>query len=180
MRSLTLSPTGNIPGKVGEAIVSIHLNLIKLPPDPPTKDFPPESQFPGLVRGSPSIPPGKHIYQLGVFVGPGTHPSFKLDFDTLRRYLPGYGRHVDAVEIYGELYRKKKDGQTFRAEGDWEVCLDDVEIEIVGRSGHATAVDEEEVVDSVFERSFVTVTADGTLDFDQAVGERIWKELQRV
>jgi len=180
LRSLTFSPTGNIPGKPGQVYVLVRLTLVKLPPDPPTGVIPPELSFPGLVRGAPAnLPPGKHIYQLTMLFGPGAHPSVKLNYDTIRRSVPGFGCNVDVLEVYAELIRRNEEGTAWRLGGDWQLCLDDIVIDFIEKSAPDTAAGPEEEVESRFERMFMTVTSDGELDYDQAAGERIWRELQQ-
>ncbi|KAK4946396.1 hypothetical protein LTR10_014594 [Elasticomyces elasticus] len=174
MRSLTFSPTGKIPGPPGKVLVLVRLTLIKLPPDPSTGVVPPG--FPGLVRGTPSVPAGKHIHPLSILFGSGTHQSIKLNYDTLRRSVPGFGRNVDVFEAYGELYRRNEEDNAWRVEGDWQLCLDDIVIDVVENSAPA-AGDDERVQDRV-EGRFVTVTANGSLDYDQDVGEKMWREFQ--
>ncbi|KAI1610068.1 hypothetical protein EDD36DRAFT_422139 [Exophiala viscosa] len=180
MRSLTFSPTGRIPGTPGKVLVLIRLTLVKLPPDPPTGVVPPETSFPGLVRGAPTnLPPGKHIYQLSLVFGPGEHPSVTLNYDIFRRSVPGFGRNVDVMEVYAELLRRDEEGTAWRSDGDWQLCLDDIVIDVVEKSPAATeGVDEE--VEGRFEGMSVTVTPDGSLEYNQAACERILKELQQA
>ncbi|KIV82961.1 hypothetical protein PV11_05023 [Exophiala sideris] len=178
MQSLTFSPTGKIPGPPGKVLVLVRLTLIKLPPDPPGGVFPPGASFPGLVRGTPILPVGKHIYQLSVLFGSGAHQSIKLDYNILRRSIPGFGSHVDVFEVYAELYRRNEEDNAWYVEGDWQLCMDDIVTDVVENSS-VPMVDNEKV-GSRFEKGFVTVTPNGSLDYDQLAGQRIWKELQHV
>ncbi|KAK5190494.1 hypothetical protein LTR99_008831 [Exophiala xenobiotica] len=195
MRSLTLSPTGNVSGPGhgnDQVLLNLRISLLRLPSydesgSGSSRDGSWGTGFPGLIGGSPSIPQGAHIYQLIVVFGPGRHQSVKIDYSRFTRIIPGYGQGVDIGEVVADLYRWDKAKHRWYLVGDWEVCLDDVEIEVV-QGGKKRDKEEEEEDGSILEntdtqgresRLFMTVTEDGRLIDDKERGEKLWREMEQ-
>ena len=175
MRSLKISPTGNIPGKNGEAFVLAYLNLLKLPPD----ELMEQPRFPEMYRGAPIVPVGRR-YLLIMAWGPGANPSRVFDYERFRKYVPGFGLSMDTFEIYGELWTRKGQNEPWHLNRDWELCVDDISMEIVKKTGK----DEDEgettntEVGEEFRREFVFFDEDGDGIVDRERGERLARELR--
>ncbi|OAP57696.1 hypothetical protein AYL99_08434 [Fonsecaea erecta] len=195
MRSMSVSPTGRVPP---DALVMIWLNLLKLPPDESfsggrgggggKSPLPP---FPELSRGAEIWPQGR-VYQLVGIFGPGRHPNLRIDWDSMRRQIPHMGTKVDTFELYGQLFTREGPSEPYRPRGDWELCLDDVAVVIVRKTGSQNPDDQAEDSDGdddddgdspagrSFEpptRMFVFAGEDGSAVYDQARGEQLMKEL---
>ncbi|KAK5226605.1 hypothetical protein LTR47_008833 [Exophiala xenobiotica] len=196
MRSLTLSPTGNVSGPGDgndQVLLNLRISLLRLPSydesgSSSSRDGSWGTGFPGLIGGSPSIPQGAHVYQLIVVFGPGRHQSVKIDYSRFTRIIPGYGQGVDIGEVVADLYRWDKAKHRWYLVGDWEVCLDDIEIEVVQRGKKRDKEEEEEEDGSILEdtdtqgresRLFMTVTEDGRLIDDKERGEKLWREMEQ-
>ena len=125
-----MSPTGFVPGKLGESLILVMLTMLKLPPDAPDSDQA-GPDFPGLVRGAPSSLGNHHLYQLGIFLPPGEHISREWHIKDL--FYPGFGTGVDVVEITAQWLHAEEDDdgeQQWSEPVDWEMCADDFVFEV--------------------------------------------------
>ena len=129
-----MSPTGFVPGKVGESLVQVVLTMLKLPPDPTDPNHPnaPGPCFPDLVHGAPwSYFGTQHTYQLYFFLPPGEHISRKWNIKDL--FYEGFGRGVDVVQITAQWVHIEEDDNGMRRWSelvDWEMCADDFVFEV--------------------------------------------------
>ena len=80
---------------------------------------------------------------------------------------------VDTFEVYGQLIKRHGPNEPYRAEGDWEICMDDLAVEVERKSGG----DKDENFGGFPERMFVFAGEDGNVIDDQDRGERMMKEL---
>ncbi|KIX99360.1 uncharacterized protein Z520_04936 [Fonsecaea multimorphosa CBS 102226] len=182
MISMSVSPTGNIPQ---DAMVIVWLNLLKLPPN--LNNVPSEGggragrlPFPELSRGAPGWPEGR-LYQLIAFFGPGPHPSMNIEWGRFRRQIPRMGTKVDTFEMYAQFFERKGPSEPYLEKGDWEVCLDDVAVEIARKVGREKD-DEDEYPrggssETELGRMFLFAGQDGDFIDDQERGERLMREL---
>ncbi len=184
MRSVTLSPTGNVSAGDDRVLVGLRISLLKLPSDGSGSSLQDatsaQADFPGLVRGSPSIPQGAHVSQLLVAFGPGPHQSVKLDYERFARVIPGFGQGVDVLEVVADLYRWDEAKQSYRIDGNWQVCLDDIEIEVV--QPKKKEEEDESMLESMQgqeTRLFLAVAEDGRLIDDKERGEKLWREIEQ-
>jgi hypothetical protein len=169
MRSIRISPTGNIPQ---DALVLLWLNLLKLPPDESFGEGKEPLPFPELSGGAAVWPEGR-LYQLIAFFGPGPHYSLLVDWENFRARFPEMGTKVDTFEVYGQLLKRDGPNEPYHVEGDWELCLDDVVVEVVRKTGDG----KDEHVDGDPTRMFVFAGEDGNIIEDQDRGEKLLKEV---
>ncbi|KIW11457.1 hypothetical protein PV08_10757 [Exophiala spinifera] len=133
VRTVTLRPTGDVSVGDHDVFVSVQLNLMRLPTPRSSSS---SSGFPGLFRGSPDVPRGSRVWRAALFLfGGGPMQSFKIDFERFAKIVPGFGRGVDTFEVFADFYIWDDDGGLWLPQGDWEVCVDDVELEMVKGGG---------------------------------------------
>ncbi|KAJ9638043.1 hypothetical protein H2204_004634 [Knufia peltigerae] len=179
MRTVTLRPTGNVSVEGHDVFVGVQLNLMKLPTSKES------SGFPSLFRGSPDIPQGSNVWRAALLLfGGGPMQSFKVDFQRFAKIIPGFGTGVDTFEVVADFYIWDDEKEFWRLQGDWEVCVDDVELEMVkGGQDHdeenaGQQSDEDDDDDKLL---FLTVNDDGDGDVvvgDQVLGRQLWEQLQ--
>ena len=125
-----MRPTGNITGDPERTFGTISIVGMRLNPDP-RADIPPEAGFPGVVRGEPLPLAVGNVTGISIFFPPGAHEGLALD---LRRIFgPGFGVGIDVLEFTSQVLRMKKGGDQFEVAEDWEVCVDDLKLEVVAR-----------------------------------------------
>ncbi|OQU98503.1 hypothetical protein CLAIMM_04279 [Cladophialophora immunda] len=171
MRSVSISPTGSIPQ---DALVIIWLNFLKLPPDEWLGQGEEHRSFRDLLEGEPPWPKGR-LYQLIAFFGPGPHPNLRIDWDSLRMRLPDIATKVDTFEVYGQLLQRAGPNEPYLVQGDWELCLDDVAVEIVRKTGRDEHQDSQETRNP--RRVFVFADEDGSAIGVQKRAEKLIREL---
>ena len=173
MRSIRISPTGRVPEN---SVVVVRLDLLKLPPDESLGKGKNSLPWPELIGAAPLQPEGR-FYRLIAIFWPGPHQSAWVDWDVWRIRKPDLATKVDTFEVYGQLLERDVQNGPLHVAGDWEVCLDDVAIEVVRKSGHdEEEAEEDEVVEEPITQ-FVFVGENGNVVLDQERGERLMKEL---
>ena len=170
MRSLTISPTGNIPGEPGDTLVQILIYLIQLP-----NEASPDGGYPGMFRGEPDYI-GRQVFGLGMLFGVGPHESTLIDYDLIRSVITGYGNKVDVMEIYAEKFTLNEKKQLWEIDGDWEFCIDDVKVEVV--EGEKEQTDRFEP--SRQQMTWVWPLSDGVLMPECELGSKIMGDLGRL
>lgn len=177
MRTITLRPTGDVSDEDHDVFVTVQLNLMKLPTTTTS------AGFPGLFRGSPDIPQGSNVWRAALLLfGGGPMPSFKVDFERFSKIVPGFGQGVDTFEVFADFFIWDDEKELWRPQGDWEVCVDDVELEMV-KGGQGVDVDGGLDARNAGQRGgelFLTVSDDGDVIVgDQVLGRHLWDELQK-
>ncbi|KAJ9606816.1 hypothetical protein H2200_008826 [Cladophialophora chaetospira] len=170
MRSIDISPVGSIPQN---GLVIIWLNLLKLPPDDALDGGKNILPWPELAGGAPIYAQGR-IFQLVAFFGPGPHPNVYINYDNFRRYNPEMGTKVDTFEVYAQLLKRSGPNEPYSVVADWEICLDNVVVEIAKKAGDKD--DEEAGGASV--RTFVLAGENGEVLDYQDEGQKLMKELR--
>jgi hypothetical protein len=108
---------------------------------------------------------------VGIFFGPGSHVGFPIN---LRGGRVGAG--VDVIEITADVMRLDKKRFRWTVAEDWEVCLDDIVLEIVEKSSPK----QEGGVDAYpFAHSVVGIKADESLDLDEDTQNEILRTLTK-
>ncbi len=115
------------------------------------------------------------MFQLVAFFGPGPHGSVYIDWEQFRRGRPELGAKVDTFEMYGQLLKRAGPNEPYSGDGDWEICLDDVAVEVVRETGKGKS--QGESFGGGAERIFVFPGEDGDVVEDQERGEELMKEL---
>jgi hypothetical protein len=171
MRSIEVSATGRIPNN---SIAFVWFNMIKLPPDDSLQHGKQPPVFPGLFRDAPWYMAGR-FYQILVYFGPGPHTTFHIDWEILRSFLPGFGTKIDTFEIYGQLLKRNGPNEPYLEAGDWEVCVDDVDVQVVRK---VPQPGEGESTGTASGRLFMFPGSDEDLILSQEDGEKLMEEWQ--
>ena len=135
--SLYLRATGNITGSREDTIGIIDFTEMRLDPDPKKSPITPEAGYPGVFRGEPFYLSIGNVTSWGVFIPPGAHVGLAVDLKQI--FGDDFGKGVDVIEVTSQIYRKDKQTPIFYPAEDWEVCLDDIVLEIAeGNSSKAS------------------------------------------
>lgn len=122
--SLWLRPTGQLPGPRNAVLNMMSITLLRVHPDGAEDDGP---GFPDVFRGQPAAS-GKFSTISVVSPGGIALPGLQLN---VRRYFgDNYAVGADVMEITSQNFRFDKEKRTWSAAEDWEMCLDDIVLEM--------------------------------------------------
>ena len=134
--SLWLKPVGNITGSVSNTLGTISATMMRLNPDPRGEPLPPGT-LPEIVQGEPVPLPIGSVSGFGVMFPPSFREGLPLNLRAV--FGPTWGTGVDVMEITSQILRKNEETMLWEVAEDWEVCLDDIKLEIVDRGTEKSA-----------------------------------------
>ena len=123
-----VKPTGNSTGAPGKTFGVLSITMLRLDPNPNSSPISPDAGYPGIVRGVPLLLPIANLLEVAVYFGAGVSGGFQLP---LKLWLGDkFPLHHDVIEVTSRILRQDKSGG-FREAEDWEVCMDNIVLEIV-------------------------------------------------
>ncbi len=133
-----MKATGNITGSQENTIGLIDFTMMRLDPDPRKEPIPPEAGYPGLGRGVPFPLYIGNVTGFSVYFPAGAHEGFTLNLKQI--FGDDFGTGVDVIEVTSQIYRKAEKTPYFEPAEDWEVCLDDIVLDIAEKDSSKPVV----------------------------------------
>lgn len=141
--------------------------MMRLDPDPRKEPIPPEAGYPGIGRGEPFPLYIGNLTGFRLLLPPGSLEDFAMNVSLT--FGPGFGKGVDVIQITTQIYRQRKDAPGFYAAEDWELCLDDIVLDIAGK-------DSSNPIEHT--GTYLNVKADGSMAQKGDVGWEIMEQME--